>query len=145
MLAPTEEPSILGCAVQPPAPPKKQATDSCPFCPFPFLRITTLRGSSEKKNKQAPSIIVSLLVSLEIQRDKGAGRSNFFSLLLGTPRCNVLRWQRTRMDRTKNSNYPLTSVRGKTVHGFPNSFSFHCKYLGHYKQRSNQPWKGCNS
>ena len=24
-------------------------------------------------------------------------------------------------------------------------FSFHCKYLGRYKQRSHQPWKGCNS
>ena len=124
MLALTEEPSILGCGVQPPVQPNKQATDPCPFCPFPFLRITTLRGSSEKKNKQAPSIIVSLLVSLEIQRDKGAGRSNFFSLLLDNPWCNVPRWQGTRMDRNKNSNYPLTSIREKTVHGFPNSFFF---------------------
>ena len=124
MLALTEEPSILGCGVQPPAQSKKQATDPCPFCPLPFLRITTPRETVKRKNKQAQSIIVSLLVSLEIQRDKGTGRSNFFSLLLGNPGCNVRRWQRTRMDRTKNSNYPLTSVRAKMVHGFPNSFFF---------------------
>ena len=124
MLALTEEPSILGCGVQPPVPPKKQATDPCPFCPFPFLRITTPRETVKRKNKQAQSIIVSLLVSLEIQRDKGVGRTNFFSLLLGNPWCNVRRWQRTRMDRKKDSTNPLTPIREKTVHGFPNSFFF---------------------
>lgn len=34
---------------------------------------------------------------------------------------------------------------GRQFMDFQIRFSFHCKYLGHYIQRSNQPWKGCNS
>ena len=40
---------------------------------------------------------------------------------------------------------PLLRFEGRRFIDSQILFSFHCKYLGYYKQRSNQPWKGCNS